>query len=56
MVNVRRDAWIEMLRKLENMEMHHHSRPRNLTKEELWGILEALYEVVVEELHFDYKA
>jgi len=43
-----RDAWIEMMRKLENLEVHHR-RPKYLTKEELWSILEGLLEVASAE-------
>ena len=37
-------SWQELLRLLENLEVHHR-KPRHFTKEELQGILVALYYV-----------
>ncbi len=46
------DAWVELLRVLENVQVHH-SKARFLVKEELWEVYRALYNVAIEVLHDD---
>ncbi len=46
------DAMAELLRVLENLQLHHEDQhARYLTKDELWGILVALHSYVLELAH-----
>ncbi len=43
-------SWLELLRVLENLAVHH-GRARHFTKEELFSVLTALYEIAHEEVN-----
>ncbi len=47
-------AWIEVIRVLENMGVHH-GEERFYSKSEMLGLLTAIYAVAMEELYDDEK-